>query len=211
MKNFQKKHQSPLNFNNQMELAGKIIDILPSQEGEGKNGTWKKQLVIIENGDKFPRKVCITLWGDLAIQEKSCIGKEVEASINLESQENNGRWYTDVKAWKFKILCLLLLFGLFSCSQTKNKELFLGEWYNKDTHKFMDKWVFTKTDEGQLHAQHLVQDVEKYPAIKREYATSLDESGNIVIHGGMDIKGNVSDDKLYLLGRIYHKYGASDK
>ena len=39
-------------------------------------------------------------WGEkieqFAIQE----GETVQVSIDLESREYNGRWYTDVKAWK---------------------------------------------------------------------------------------------------------------
>lgn len=187
-----------------MELSGKIIDILPTQEGEGKNGSWKKQSVIIEHGDKFPRKLCVTLWGELATQEKSCVGKEIEASLDLESRENNGRWYTEVKAWKFKILGLFLFFCFLGCKE-KKENTYVGEWHNKETHKFMDKWVFSKTKEGFLHAQHLVQDVAKYPPIKREYATDLDDAGNIVIHSGIDIKGNITNGKLFLLGRTYQK------
>ena len=40
------------------------------------------------------------VWGekisDFAIKE----GEDLVVSINLESREYNGRWYTDVKAWK---------------------------------------------------------------------------------------------------------------
>ena len=40
------------------------------------------------------------VWGekidDFAIKD----GEELVVSINLESREYNGRWYTDVKAWK---------------------------------------------------------------------------------------------------------------
>ena len=106
-----------------LELTGKIVDLLPIQEGEGKNGPWKKQNIIIEYGDKYLRKACISLWGELATQEKSIVGKEAEVSINFESQENNGRWYTEVKAWKFKILCLLLFFGLLGCKEKKENNV----------------------------------------------------------------------------------------
>ena len=83
-----------------MELAGKIISILPLQKGEGKNGPWKRQEYIIETTDKIPRKVCFSLWGEKIDQFQINEGDETEVMFDLESREYNGRWYTDVKAWK---------------------------------------------------------------------------------------------------------------
>ena len=39
-------------------------------------------------------------WGDKIDQFNIQQGETVEVSIDLESREYNGRWYTDVKAWK---------------------------------------------------------------------------------------------------------------
>jgi len=83
-----------------MELTGKIINILPIQTGEGKNGSWKKQEYVIETFDKIPRKVCFSLWGEKIDQFQLNEGDEAEVMFDLESREFNGRWYTDVKAWK---------------------------------------------------------------------------------------------------------------
>jgi len=83
-----------------MEIAGKIIRVLALQQGEGKNGPWKKQDYVLETTDKIPRKVCFSLWGDKVDQFKLAEGIEAEVMFDLESREYNGRWYTDVKAWK---------------------------------------------------------------------------------------------------------------
>jgi hypothetical protein len=83
-----------------MELTGKIIQINPLQSGEGKNGTWKKQEFIVETKSQFPKKVCITAWGDKIDQFNLSKNEEVTISIELESREFNNRWYTDVRAWK---------------------------------------------------------------------------------------------------------------
>jgi hypothetical protein len=91
------------NFYNQkiiMELSGKIIALLPLQTGTGKNGTWKKQEYVIETTDKIARKVCFSLWGDKIDQYGLKAGDDAEVSFDLESREYNGRWYTEVKAWK---------------------------------------------------------------------------------------------------------------
>lgn len=83
-----------------MELTGKIIALLPLQTGMGKNGPWKKQEYIIETGEKIARKVCFSLWGDKIDQFQVGQGDEVEVMFDLESREYNGRWYTELKAWK---------------------------------------------------------------------------------------------------------------
>jgi len=83
-----------------MELTGKIIKILPLQTGTGKNGDWKKQEYVIEMPGQFSKKVCFTIWGDKIDQYKLSDGNEVKVSFDLESREYNGKWYTDVKAWK---------------------------------------------------------------------------------------------------------------
>jgi hypothetical protein len=83
-----------------MEIQGKVIQLLPEASGEGRNGTWRKQEFILETQDQFPKKVCIALWGDRIDQFNVQVGDELTASVNVESREFNGRWYTDVKAWK---------------------------------------------------------------------------------------------------------------
>ena len=46
-----------------MELTGKLTQVLPIQSGEGKNGIWKKQEIILEIEGTPPKKVCVRLWG----------------------------------------------------------------------------------------------------------------------------------------------------
>ncbi|HBH24569.1 MAG TPA: hypothetical protein DDY13_14250 [Cytophagales bacterium] len=83
-----------------MEISGKIVQLLPLAEGQGKNGPWKKQEYIVETPGQYPKKVCIAVWGDKIDQFGLSEGEEVTFSVNVESREYNGRWYTDVKAWK---------------------------------------------------------------------------------------------------------------
>lgn len=83
-----------------MEVKGKIILLLPLQTGQGKNGTWKKQDFVLETQAQYPKKVCVSLWGDKIDQFQLKVGDVVTASIEVESREYNSRWYTDVRAWK---------------------------------------------------------------------------------------------------------------
>ncbi len=84
-----------------MELSGKIFKVNPLQTGEGKNGPWKKQEVVIEiNSGKYPKKVCVSMWGDLVTNNNFIVGNDISVEFDIESREYNERWYTDVKAWR---------------------------------------------------------------------------------------------------------------
>jgi hypothetical protein len=83
-----------------MEITGKVINLLPLQTGQGKNGTWKKQEFILETPGQYPKKVCLSLWGEKVDEIKLVPGEVITASINLESREYNSRWYTEARAWK---------------------------------------------------------------------------------------------------------------
>lgn len=83
-----------------MEIRGKIVELLPEKSGQSANGQWRKQEYILETESNFPKKICFMAWGDKIDQFNIRQGDNVEVAIDLESREYNGRWYTDVKAWK---------------------------------------------------------------------------------------------------------------
>jgi hypothetical protein len=85
-----------------MEISGTIIQIMPELNGTGRNGQWRKQEYILETAGTYPKKVCMTVWGESIDQFSLKQGDQVNASIDIESREYNGRWYTDVKAWKIE-------------------------------------------------------------------------------------------------------------
>ena len=83
-----------------MEIRGKIIELLPEKSGQSANGGWRKQEYVLETDGQYPKKICFMAWGDKIDQFNIKQGETVEVSVDLESREYNGRWYTDVKAWK---------------------------------------------------------------------------------------------------------------
>ena len=88
-----------------MDITGKLVELLPEQTGEGKTGnSWRKRSYVIETIDsQYPKRVCIDAWGDRAdILNSLAIGDELVSSFDIESREYNGRWYTNVKAWKIE-------------------------------------------------------------------------------------------------------------
>ena len=83
-----------------VEIKGKIIEILPEKSGQSANGEWRKQEYVLETESNYPKKICFMAWGNKIDEFNLKQGETVEVSVDLESREYNGRWYTDVKAWK---------------------------------------------------------------------------------------------------------------
>ena len=83
-----------------MEISGKIIELLEVKSGQSANGEWRKQEYILETETEYPKKICFMAWGDKIDQFNIQQGENLAVSVDLESREYNGRWYTDVKAWK---------------------------------------------------------------------------------------------------------------
>ena len=82
-----------------MEITGRIITTLPIQGGQGKNGTWKKQDIILRVDNQ--RMLCISLWNDL-VDATLKNNDNVKVSANIESKEYNGRWFTNVRALRIE-------------------------------------------------------------------------------------------------------------
>ncbi len=87
-----------------MEVVGKIIQVLPVQEGIGKNGNpWKVQPYVLETLDQYPRKVHFEVFGEDRIKQNPCdLDQLVTVSFDIESREFNGRWYTSIRAWRIQ-------------------------------------------------------------------------------------------------------------
>lgn len=85
-----------------MYVQGKVLEIFPVQSGESSRGSWKKREFLIETFAKIPKKVNLCLRGESVDGMQLTIGDQVKVSIDLESREHNGRWYTEVRAWKIE-------------------------------------------------------------------------------------------------------------
>jgi len=86
-----------------MQLTTKLIQLLPLQTGTGKNGHWKKQDILVETNGQYPKKICVSIWGEKIIESQLAPGNFLKIDFDIESREFNGKWYTDVKAWKIEI------------------------------------------------------------------------------------------------------------
>ena len=86
-----------------MQLTAKLIQLLPIQTGNSKNGEWKKQDVIVTTEGQYPKKICVSIWGDKINDSHLQIGNNLKIDFDIESRDYNNKWYTDIKAWKVEI------------------------------------------------------------------------------------------------------------
>ncbi len=84
----------------ELKITGRVTRLLEIQTGEGRNGPWRKQDFILETEGQYPKQICVTQWGDNIDSFGITEGEVIVASIDIASREYNGRWYTDVKAWR---------------------------------------------------------------------------------------------------------------
>lgn len=88
-----------------MEFELTVHAVLPVVTGQSARGEWKKQEVIFEMPGEFNRKLCVGFWNDRAAEAAALLpGDRVALSVNVESREYNGRWYTEVRAWRMSRL-----------------------------------------------------------------------------------------------------------
>lgn len=86
-----------------MEFTGKVLQILPVISGSSAKGEWQKQDVVFEQVDpraKYPRKACITFFNKPQDVATLKVGEEYQVLFDLDAREYNGRWYSDLRAWK---------------------------------------------------------------------------------------------------------------
>ena len=92
---------------NQFTAVGRLVQVLEEVSGVGKTGnSWKKQSFVVEldGSSTYPKKVCLTAWGDkVDTLKRLTIGDRISAAFDVESREYQGRWYTDLKAWKIDV------------------------------------------------------------------------------------------------------------
>ena len=85
-----------------MEFIGKFVKLGTMTEGNSPRGPWKKQDVIFETTENFPKTICVVCWNDRVNEAATFYaGQIVTVHISPESREFNGKWYTDIRAVKF--------------------------------------------------------------------------------------------------------------
>lgn len=86
-----------------MEITGKVVRLGGLTEGTSARGPWRKQDLIIETDEQYPKTVCLTCWTNQIDEIQNMVpGQPIKAQIDISSREFNGKWYTDVRVWRFE-------------------------------------------------------------------------------------------------------------
>ena len=86
-----------------MEFEGTVYKMMPVTKGASARGEWQRQDVVFEMQEgNFTRKLCVTFFNRPDDVAKLKEGAAYHVSVNIESREYNGRWYTDVRAWRLQ-------------------------------------------------------------------------------------------------------------
>lgn len=88
-----------------MEFEGTVYKIMPVTKGTSARGEWQRQDVVFEMQDgAYARKICVTFFNRPDDVARLKEGATYSVSVNIESREYNGRWYTDVREWRIQPL-----------------------------------------------------------------------------------------------------------
>ena len=87
-----------------MEFKGTITSKCEIKSGEGKNGTWRNQTIVLtqlEQSD-YPDQLVLDMM-NAKIDECPEVGSVVTAKYNVRAREYNGRWFGQNSLWKMDI------------------------------------------------------------------------------------------------------------
>lgn len=88
-----------------LELECNIVKKLDVINGSSARGPWSKQEFIVQYQDgNYPTQLVMNVWGQDKVNELAQYnpGDRLKISITPSSREFNGRWYTDIRAWKIE-------------------------------------------------------------------------------------------------------------
>lgn len=86
-------------------IKGKIIHVGQVMSGVSKAGKpWKKQEFALETDGQYPKKVAFSILNDKVDQSNIQMGQIVEIEVDASSREYQGKWFTELNAWRINNL-----------------------------------------------------------------------------------------------------------
>lgn len=77
------------------------MEILPAVTGQSARGTWERQTVVFEQPNKqYGKEIAVTFMNKGQEVSSLRVGEMYTVSFDIESRNYQGRWYTDVRAWR---------------------------------------------------------------------------------------------------------------
>ena len=90
-----------------MEIQGKVLQVLPEQRFNGRNGELVRNSFVVEvvSGGNYAKKMRLDVlkletWAKMNV----VAGANVQVSFDIESREWNGKWFTSLNCWRCVVL-----------------------------------------------------------------------------------------------------------
>lgn len=87
-------------------IKGKVIEICPEQSGVSAStgNAWSKRDFVIEEIEgQYPKRIAFTAFNKQMWFSNLEVHDEVTVGFNAESKEYQGRWFTNLSAWKLEV------------------------------------------------------------------------------------------------------------
>ena len=86
-----------------MEFEGTVYKIMPVTKGTSARGARPRPAAApAPNAGPPARPICVTFFKKPEDVARLKEGAAYTVSVNIESREYNGRWYTDIRAWRIQ-------------------------------------------------------------------------------------------------------------
>ena len=87
-----------------MEIIGRVIAVLSVVSGTSSKGNaWQKGGFVIETMESYPKKIHFGVFGEERVARIPRIGDIAKVSFDIDSHEFEGRWFTNVNAFKIEL------------------------------------------------------------------------------------------------------------
>ncbi|PIE84254.1 MAG: hypothetical protein CSA07_02625 [Bacteroidia bacterium] len=86
------------------DIVGILEQRLPLATGESARGPWERQDIVIALTDvQYPTRICVELFNNSAhLADNIADGTKVRVSVNIQSREYQGRWFTGIRGWRIE-------------------------------------------------------------------------------------------------------------
>lgn len=90
-----------------MNIICTLTRVLPIEQGTSKSSgnAWQKLTIVCQTIEQYPKQVAFTIFGQERINAVSPLlnlGASLKVSFDIDSHEHEGRYFTNVNAWKIE-------------------------------------------------------------------------------------------------------------
>jgi hypothetical protein len=89
----------------QLQLSGKVLQILEAKSGTSTRGPWSKQEFLMETLGQYPKKILFTSFGEIVGRVSALqINDQVKVLFNLHTTEKDSKYYTNATAYRIEVI-----------------------------------------------------------------------------------------------------------